>query len=254
DILDIAQKFADKIEEIANDPAGSVQELNNIIAAALGKQMATLDITPSGSHNLTQTIAIDHAIAGKFKLTFKNATTTSIAFDASADDVRKALEALKTIGKGNVAVTIVSGHYRVAFQGKFASPTTDLPLLVAGPLVINTPTQGNAVDEIQTINVRSGSTGTFKLHYTTGTGNLNPGISAADMQSALEVVAGAGNVTVTSEDVFGGTLYTVTFGSGLAHTNVAQITANVTNITAGGVAVATKRDGSGADECATVNA
>src|SRR3989441_3589706 len=413
DILDIAQKFADKVEEIANDPAGSVQELNNILAAALGEQMASVSITPGGVHHKIQDIAISDAIAGKFKLTFKNATTRSIAFDAAAKDksgtiaaassgvtsltytasdgiapaigdkfvigsgatqetvtvsnvsgggpytltvgttqfahgagtaalirnsVQAALEALKTIGKGNVAVTIVSGHYHVVFQGKFSSTTTDLPDLVAdtkmlvgtqildldtktgvlnfsldfpfsvglarpfsfdlgklaalglnlppaisaitsfvslsasgnldvnasatihlrlgldlaGPIVINTSAQGSAVDEIQTIKVSSDATGTFKLHYTSDTGSLNPGISAADMQTALEGVAGSGNVTVSAEDVFGGTLYTVNFTSGLGHTNVAQITANTSSLTTGTVVINTKREGSAVDEVETL--
>src|ERR1051325_10333004 len=338
EILDIAQKFADKIEEIANDPAGSVQELNNIIAAALGEPMASLTITPSGLHNLTQAIAIVGAVAGKFKLTFKNATTRSIAYNAPAADVKSALEALKTIGKNNVDVTGSAGRYTITFQGKFSGTSTDLPVLVAdtkmlvgteildfdtktgilnfnldipfrvglarpfsfdpgqlaaarlhlpdaisaitsfvslsasgnldvnasatihlrlgldltGPVVINTTDQGKAVDEVQTIKVSSGATGTFKLHYTADTGNLHPGISAADLQTALQGVAGSGNVTVTAQDVFGGTLYTVTFANTLAHTNVTQISADTSLLSAGTVTIATKVEGASTDEQETL--
>lgn len=58
---------------------------------------------------------------GNFKLTFGGKTTANIAHDATAATVRGALEALESIGKGNVSVTgSAGGPYSVTFEGKFA--------------------------------------------------------------------------------------------------------------------------------------
>jgi hypothetical protein len=61
--------------------------------------------------NAVQTVTIT-ATAGTFTLSFGGATTTALAFDATASDVQTALEALAPIGVGNVSVT---GAYVVTF-------------------------------------------------------------------------------------------------------------------------------------------
>src|SRR4051812_14888150 len=43
--------------------------------------------------------------AGDFKLTFRGFTTAAIAYNAAASAVRSALEALPSIGVGNIAAT-----------------------------------------------------------------------------------------------------------------------------------------------------
>lgn len=75
-----------------------------------------------------QTITISGApTAGDFTLTYKAQTTAPIAFDATAAAVQSALEALSTIGVGNVSVTGGPGPdtpWVVAFVGTLAQDTT----------------------------------------------------------------------------------------------------------------------------------
>lgn len=70
----------------------------------------TADVMPTGT-NAVQTITVA-ATAGTFTLTFSGATTTPLAYNATATDVQAALETLGAIGSGNVQVT---GAYTVTF-------------------------------------------------------------------------------------------------------------------------------------------
>ncbi len=67
--------------------------------------------------NEVQTVTISGApTGGTFTLTFNGATTAAIAYNASTADVQSALQALSTIGSGNVTVTGTAGSsYTVAF-------------------------------------------------------------------------------------------------------------------------------------------
>lgn len=62
--------------------------------------------------------------AGTFTLTYNGQTTTSLAYNASAASIKSALEALSTIGTGNVQVTASStptaGSYVIKFVGAMA--------------------------------------------------------------------------------------------------------------------------------------
>jgi hypothetical protein len=75
------------------------------------KQTVTITGTPTG---------------GTFTLTYKSQTTTGIAYNAANTAVKAALEALSTIGTGNVDVT-GSGPYVCEFKGELAG--LDLPLM-----------------------------------------------------------------------------------------------------------------------------
>jgi len=60
----------------------------------------------TGGTNEVQTVTITGTpTGGTFTLTFRGATTTGIAYNATADAVETALEALSTIGDGDVRVT-----------------------------------------------------------------------------------------------------------------------------------------------------
>lgn len=77
-------------------------------------QTATISGTPTG---------------GTFALAFRGATTAAIAYNAAAATVQAALEALRTIGTGNVAVSgSAGGPYTITFQGALAG--ANVPLLV----------------------------------------------------------------------------------------------------------------------------
>ncbi len=66
----------------------------------------TLDAGGSGGTNEVQTVTITGTPAGgDFTLTFQGQTTAAIAYNAIASVVEDRLEALSTIGQGNVRVT-----------------------------------------------------------------------------------------------------------------------------------------------------
>jgi hypothetical protein len=75
----------------------------------------------AGAHE-TQTVTITGVpTGGTFTLTFDGQTTAAIAFNATAATVEAALEALSTIGQGNVQVTgAAGGPYTVEFVGELA--------------------------------------------------------------------------------------------------------------------------------------
>lgn len=75
-------------------------------------QTATVSGTPTG---------------GTFALTFKGATTAALAYNAAAATVQAALEALRTIGTGNVTATgSAGGPYTITFVGALAGANAPL--------------------------------------------------------------------------------------------------------------------------------
>lgn len=94
------QYYGESADEIAPEqPACGTEGTNEI-------ETVTLTGTPTG---------------GTFRLVFRGATTTAIAYNAAAAAVQAALEALSTIGEDNVTVSgSASGPYTVEFVGVFA--------------------------------------------------------------------------------------------------------------------------------------
>lgn len=67
-----------------------------------------------------QKVTLTKATGGTYTLAFSGKTTAAIAYNAKASAVQEALEALSTVGKGNVDVTgEAGGPYAVTFGGKF---------------------------------------------------------------------------------------------------------------------------------------
>lgn len=86
------------------------------------------DTLPVGA-NAVQTVTVS-ASSGTFTLAFAGATTSALAFNASAATVQAALEALGSIGAGNVSVaSSVASVYAVTFTGNLR--TNPMPLLTA---------------------------------------------------------------------------------------------------------------------------
>jgi len=59
--------------------------------------------------------------SGSFVLNFNGQTTASLPFNATGPQVQAALEALSTVGTGNVSVTLVNGTFVVVFTGSLAN-------------------------------------------------------------------------------------------------------------------------------------
>lgn len=88
------------------------------------KPNVTIDISLFSQNGTSevQTLTIGGSpTGGTFTVTFAGQTTAAIAYNAAASAVQTALQALSTIGAGNVAVTgSAGGPYTVTFQGALA--------------------------------------------------------------------------------------------------------------------------------------
>lgn len=120
------------------------QSLDALVTAANAVQRVTITGTPTG---------------GNFTLTYDGATTGNIAYNASAADVKTALEALSTIGTGDIATAggaLPGAFVTVTFQNALGN--RNVPAMTAsgagltggtGPAVaITTTTQGNPASPV----------------------------------------------------------------------------------------------------------
>ena len=179
DLLSAAQDIANKVNAIIANPAGAIQQLNNIIANALGFTVPSIVVSPpSGS---VENVEIDNALNGSFTLTYKGQTTTSFQLGAGHAAVKSALEALSTIGVGNISSLTGSGThadpYVVTFG--FSSPaalTGDASQLVNKSIL----SWDNANKEID-----------FDLNLAASTQLTQP--FNLDLAQVIEAVAGPGD-------------------------------------------------------------
>lgn len=128
--------FGDKVYVSGTD--GKFADAN---VGAREKQTVTISGSPTG---------------GTFTLTFNGQTTSAIAYNASAATVEAALEALSTIGQGNVQVTgNAGGPWTVEFVGQLANQnvaamTADGASLTGGtsPAVAIATSQAGVVEKV----------------------------------------------------------------------------------------------------------
>ncbi len=82
----------------------------------------------SDSVNELQQISINNATGGSFTLSFDGETTGPLAYNATADNIRAALQSLTAINSGDVSVTgSIGGPWTVEFTGSLAG--TDVAAL-----------------------------------------------------------------------------------------------------------------------------
>lgn len=151
------------------------------------------------------TVAISGApTAGTFKLGYGGQTTGTIDYNDDAAAVRTALEALTTIGTGNVIVTAITGGFTVDianYTGTLSLVENSLTSATVASVAITnnhrTPT-GSNIFAIVPASVPNN--GTFTLNYGGATTTaLQYSASATDVQNALTALTpiGPGNATVT---------------------------------------------------------
>ncbi len=93
----------------------------------MGRRMIDRAQKLGGGGNAVQTLTLSGSpTGGNFTLRFKGAPTTSLSHNATNSAIQAALEALATIGAGNVAVT-GSGPFTITFTGALAGK--EQPLL-----------------------------------------------------------------------------------------------------------------------------
>lgn len=118
---------------------------------------ALCDADPGANEKQTVTIS-GSPTGGTFTLTFGGQTTSGLAHNASAATVEAALEALSTIGQGNVQVTgSAGGPYTVEFVGALAKTnvaamTADGASLTGG----STPSVAVAASQAGVASVKAG--------------------------------------------------------------------------------------------------
>lgn len=90
--------------------------------ARSGLEVLTLDTDPVAGTDEVQTVTVTGTpTGGTYRLQFKGQRTDALAHDAAAATVDTQLEALTTVGAGNVAVTgSAGGPYTVTFGGDLA--------------------------------------------------------------------------------------------------------------------------------------
>lgn len=184
--------------------------------------------------NEVQTVTLAGSpTGGTFTLAFKGVATTPLAFDAAAADVQTALQALPTIGSGNVTVarTGVAPNYihTCEFQGGLAK--LNVPQMVSD-------NGGLKINEVQKVDVNNASGGTFVLHIVIGGVTYNSDAIAYDARPeavALAITEGMsvvnpGDIQCTGDPLDSGDVY-VEFRGQYAATDMAQMT--VTDSTTG---------------------
>lgn len=190
--------------------------------------------------NEVQVITLPVGVTGgTFTLALAGQTTDPpLAFNAAASDVQTALEALSSIGAGNVSVSGSSGGpYTVTFQG--AKANTDVPNIATngskldvagGTMTVQTYVEagsGLGTNETQRVSLPSQTSG-GKFTLTFGSATTAPlafDASAADVRNALLDLAtiGAGNVDVTGPN---GGPYNVEFTGSLGQADQPALTAD----------------------------
>jgi len=194
-----------------------------------------------------QTVEIDDDVSGgTFLLNFGGYNTNAIAYNAANTVVEAELEALNSVGSGNVAVTGSSPKWTVTFQGDLAATdvalmTGDGSLLTGGVLtdvgITETVKGVTGVNEVQSI-TKDGtvSGGTFTVSFG---GDTTPAIAydatAGEIELNLETLDSIpqGECTVAGGPISTDPV-TLTFSGTLGKQNLAEITVASGSLTGGG--------------------
>jgi hypothetical protein len=161
-------------------------------------------VSPSTpARNGTFVVTLNTPTGGSFPLTFNGQTAAAIAYNVAAADLKSLLEALTTIGAGNVGVSgSAGGPYTISFEKALRYT----PLALTG-------TAGTLITGAWTVTI-VGTDGTFTMTFDgQTTSGLDHDITSAALQTALEALSsvGQGNVTVVTG---GAQIHTVTFATG----------------------------------------
>jgi len=108
----------------------SIDRRDDRLYVAEGNRISLYDADGSfAAVNEVQEVRVVEASGGTFKLSFEGSETGPIAHNASAAEVETALQALATIGAGNIEVQKPASEYLVTFKGALSD--TDVEALKA---------------------------------------------------------------------------------------------------------------------------
>lgn len=195
--------------------------------------------------NEVQYIEIDDNVGGTFTLTYAGYTTSALAFNAANNVIEAELEALNSVGLGNVAVTGAAPIWIITFQGDLAATnvalmTGDGTNLTGGETndvdVAETVSGVDAVDEIQTI-TESGTVSGGSFTVTFG-GDTTPAIlfdaSGPEIELALESLDSIPSGECTVSGAIDGGSADFTFSGTLGGTPTAALVVDSGSLTGGG--------------------
>jgi hypothetical protein len=149
-----------------------------------GTQLLTMVGTPTG---------------GTFTATYRGATTSAVAYNASAATLQTALEALSTIKAGNVAVSgSAGGPWTVTPQGQLSAVDFFANLITINGSALTGGTSPHVVVTTPVLDLTTGYTYAFQARDSAG--ELTPDIqidATHTTQGSIVTGGAAGTITVT---------------------------------------------------------
>ncbi|MEW6156754.1 MAG: Ig-like domain-containing protein, partial [Verrucomicrobiota bacterium] len=215
----------------------------------------TITTTTAGVTPVNEVQRVYRSAPGTFYFRFNSQNTVAISDNATADNVRAALQGLTNVevtvtGNGTVQnpwlITFVRpGPQNVSALTAVSNTSTNA---AATNVVISTKVEGVApVPEVQQIWTNATS-GNFKLTFgEETTGDIAYNSTAANLKTELERLESISKVTVTGAGTQNDP-WIITFPA--AAPDLAQLTANTTALTGGTVTIATERNGTNATPAA----
>lgn len=208
---------------------------------------ATIQAAAEGTNEVQQAALSGSPSGGTFTLSFESNTTAAIAYDATANTVQLAVQALATLGVGQVAVSgNAGGPWLITFQGtrkwENVLPVTGDATSLSGAAVDISVIQEavSRINEVQSVEIITATGGTFTLTYSGQTTAAIPrSASSAVVQAALEALSSilGGNCTVTGS---AGGKWFVEFIDALGATDLALMTGSSAGLTGTGTQSLTK--------------
>jgi len=144
-----------------------------------------------GTNELQQVAFTGTVSGGTFTLTYSGQTTAAIAWNATAEEVQAALEALSNIGQGDVKVTgsAAPDYYNVEFRGTLAG--TNVAQMTGSAASLTGSTPGISIST--TRGGAAGASGTFKAY--SGAATDGSQVARAILQYDCATDSG-GNITL----------------------------------------------------------
>ncbi|MFM7834365.1 MAG: beta strand repeat-containing protein, partial [Planctomycetaceae bacterium] len=252
-----------------NATASSIQSALNTVLGSAGtvtvarpgaSGASTFDVTFSDALSgkdlplLTIRTDIDTPVAGgTFTLSYGGQTTSPISLvdntSSQASLIQQALQALTTVGTGNISVKYDSTSTNSDTSPRFLLTSGSISVenitasgtsLTNGASLTLATASGStsSVNEVQTIELQTGTaTGTFTIALafngnTYQTTALPFDATAATILSALNTaISGVGSATVARSGTPGSATLTITFGGGLGGKNLDPVAVSTTTVT-----------------------
>lgn len=186
-----------------------------------------------------------------FRIQIFGQITSALPHNPTADAVQSAMEALSSVGVGNVFVSLSGSPNAATYTVEFVGDLGNQSFPGGGFLILEVDSSASAsatvtqegsssvVDEVQTVKINGSPTGgTFTLTFqgqTTGT--IAYDADAATVETALEALSNITAVSVSKS----GTTYTITF-TDPGGADLAQMTSDASSLTGGFVAAVTTQN------------